>query len=73
MSAPTESARGALLSVRDLAIEIKVPAGLLHAVRGVSFDLARGETLCLVGESGCGKSLSRSAAPSGSISMGKTF
>ena len=32
-------------------------AGTLHAVRGLDLDLARGETLAIVGESGCGKSL----------------
>jgi peptide/nickel transport system ATP-binding protein len=47
----------ALLDVEDLAVDIPVARSMLHAVRGVSFTLAKGETLCLVGESGCGKSL----------------
>jgi peptide/nickel transport system ATP-binding protein len=46
-----------LLEVEDLRVDLPTPAGELHAVRGVAFSLEAGETLCLVGESGCGKSL----------------
>ncbi|MEQ8900083.1 MAG: ABC transporter ATP-binding protein [Roseovarius sp.] len=46
-----------LLSVRNLTLDIPVGGGTLHAVRGIDFDLMRGETLCIVGESGSGKSL----------------
>ena len=46
-----------LLHVEDLTVEFPVGGGnKVHAVSGISFDIERGETLGLVGESGCGKS-----------------
>jgi peptide/nickel transport system ATP-binding protein len=46
-----------LMSVENLSVEIPVGAGVLKPVRGISFAIEKGETLCIVGESGCGKSL----------------
>ncbi|MEA2489531.1 MAG: oligopeptide transport system ATP-binding protein [Acidobacteriota bacterium] len=54
--APTESAP-ALLQVRGLETQDHTRAGIVRAVDGISFDLAAGEVLGLVGESGCGKSV----------------
>jgi peptide/nickel transport system ATP-binding protein len=47
----------AVLEITGLDVKIPLTFGALHPVRDVSFSVARGETLCIVGESGCGKSL----------------
>ena len=64
-SVPTKSDHGApspasetILTVHDLKTHFFTRDGVVRAVDGISFDLKRGETLCIVGESGCGKSVS---------------
>ena len=46
-----------IASVTDLKVHFRSKRGVVHAVDGVSFDIRDGETLGLVGETGCGKSV----------------
>jgi oligopeptide transport system ATP-binding protein len=68
-----------LLDVQGLETEFKTPDGTVHAVNGVSFGLEEGETLGVVGESGCGKSVTMLSvlglipSPPGKVTAGKAF
>ena len=61
---PQPDSAEAVLQVRELSVDIATPQGRLRAVREVSFAVRRGETLCIVGESGCGKSITSLAVMS---------
>lgn len=67
----------ALLTIKQLSIQFKVYGGTVHAVRQLDLQLGRGETLAIVGESGCGKSVTCQAImglvqkPAGHISQGE--
>lgn len=51
-----------LIEIKDLHVEFEVRDGTVHAVDGVTFTVNRGETLGVIGESGCGKSITAKAA-----------
>ncbi len=50
-----------MIEVRNLHVKFRTLGGVLHAVRGINFSLFEGETLGIVGESGCGKSATAKA------------
>lgn len=67
-----------LLDVQELQTRFQVRKGYVYAVNGVSFTLEEGETLAVVGESGCGKSVTmlslvRLLPPAASIENGKVL
>ncbi|MBI1300188.1 MAG: ATP-binding cassette domain-containing protein, partial [Alphaproteobacteria bacterium] len=51
-----------ILEIKNLHVDFKVPGGSFHAVKDVSFDILKGETMALVGESGSGKSVTALSA-----------
>lgn len=77
-TAPGDSHADVLLAVRDLAVEYSIDAHWRAAVTSAEFELRRGRTLAIVGESGCGKSatclaLTRLLPTNGRIASGEVF
>ena len=74
-----KSGAGPLLKVEDLRVEFNTRRGAALVLNGVDFSINGGETLCVVGESGCGKSMTALAllrlipSPPGRISSGKVL
>jgi oligopeptide/dipeptide ABC transporter ATP-binding protein len=67
-----------LLRVEDLRVQFWTTRGTVHAVNGISFEIGRGETLGIVGESGCGKSVTSLAllgilARAGRVTSGRAI
>ena len=59
--AEIENSKDIILSVKNLSISFKTSAGIVNAIRGVDFELLRGQTVAIVGESGSGKSVTTKA------------
>lgn len=57
----SEDTREVVLSIQDLQVHFYTYAGVIKAINGVNLDVYKGETLGLVGETGCGKSVTASA------------
>src|ERR1043165_8921412 len=76
---PDADPTATLLRVEDLRVEFHTRDGIAKAVNGASFSVERGETLAIVGESGCGKSVTSQAimgileSPPAKITEGKVL
>jgi oligopeptide transport system ATP-binding protein len=76
---PSTNGKKPILKVEDLITRFYTPEGVVHAVNGVSFELKEGETLAVVGESGCGKSVTMLSVlqliqrPPGKIEQGRAW
>ncbi len=57
MAAPDNIDAPPILTVEGMSVDLKVPSGMLHAVNKIDFSVRPGQTFCIVGESGCGKTM----------------
>ena len=79
MALSNRNGQSPILKVDNLVTRFYTPEGVVHAVNGVSFELAESETLAVVGESGCGKSVTMLSVlqliqrPPGKIESGRAL